>query len=249
MQRWNDQMKIGILGISPGAGAGFLCVCLAKALVAAGGGKGRAGAAATAAVLELGNGGLYERLAMDKRFAEGGYFDFHGAAAADRSVRGRGNWSGGINWMLRNDAIELDLCQRMRLLHNAEGDFVFCRLSGVPEEELRRLLPEMDRVVAVVDPLPSALLQGYGQLCELRGSELPVTYVVNKMNAGVDRRQLHAFLNLGRPLEVLMLPAEVLYAAEYAGRTVYDLPNGRAALEPGCAAVLETLLGRRPGKS
>lgn len=249
MQRWNDQMKIGILGISPGAGAGFLCVCLAKALVAAGGGKGRAGAAATAAVLELGNGGLYERLAMDKRFAEGGYFDFHGAAAADRSVRGRGNWSGGINWMLRNDAIELDLYRRMRLLHNAEGDVVFCRMSGVPEEEVRRLLPEMDRIVAVVDPLPSALLQGYGKLCELRATERPVTYVVNKMNAGVDRRQLLGFLNLGRPLEIPALPAEVAYAAEYAGRTVYDLPKGRAALEPGCAALLEALLGRRPGQA
>ena len=112
---------------------------------------------------------------------------------------------------------------------------------------LREVAVPVDRVVAVVDPLPSALLQGYGQLCELRSSELPVTYVVNKMNAGVDRRQLHAFLNLGRPLEVPMLPTEVLYAAEYAGRTVFDLPNGRSALEPACAAILEGLLGRRPG--
>ena len=50
------------------------------------------------AVLELGKGGLFDSLGMDKLFA-GRIFSFHNAAANDRSIRGRRNELGGINWL------------------------------------------------------------------------------------------------------------------------------------------------------
>jgi len=138
---------------------------------------------------------LYDSLAMDKRLPAGRYFSFHHTVAVDRSIRGRANLVDGVNWMLVDGREpELDLYRRLRLVHNAEGELVFCRLSGVPEAELWKLLPEMDRILVVIDPLPSSMLAGYERLCQLRTEGSPITYIVNKYNDGVDRRELLQFL-------------------------------------------------------
>ena len=235
MDQWIDRMRVGVLGLTPGAGAGFLCSCLARAAVLE--------RKLRPAVLELGRGGLYDSLAMDKRLPAGRYFSFHHTVAVDRSIRGRANLVDGVNWMLVDGREpELDLYRRLRLVHNAEGELVFCRLSGVPEAELWKLLPEMDRILVVIDPLPSSMLAGYERLCQLRTEGSPITYIVNKYNDGVDRRELLQFLNINKPVSIPMVPPEAVYGAEYACRTVYDMPQARKLLQSPCGEILAQLL-------
>ena len=230
-----DRMRIGVLGLTPGAGAGFLCSCLARAAFLE--------RNLRPAVLELGCAGLYDSLAMDKRLPAGRYFSFHHTVASDRSIRGRSNLVDGVNWMLVDgQEAELDLYQRLRLVHNAEGELVFCRLSGVPEAELWKLMPEMDRILAVIDPLPSSMLAGYERLCELRTDGSPITYIVNKYNDGVDRRELLQFLNVSKPIFVPMVAPEAVYGAEYACRTVYDMAPAKKVLQAPCREILSVLL-------
>lgn len=230
-----DRMRVGVLGLTPGAGAGFLCSNLARAAILE--------RDLRPAVLELGSGGLYDSLAMDKRLPAGRYFSFHHTVAADRSIRGRSNLVDGVNWMLVDGKEpELDLFRRLRLVHNAEGEMVFCRLSGVPEAELWKLLPEMDRILVVIDPLPSAMLAGYEKLCELRTEGTPITYIVNKYNDGVDRRELLQFLNVSKPIYVPMVAPEAVYGAEYACRTVYDMAQAKKLLQTPFKEILSLLL-------
>lgn len=66
---------------------------------------------------------------------------------------------------------------------------------------LNRVLSLMDTVICVVDPAPSALLAGEQRLkiikqYEHRGGKC--VYLVNKMSAGVDKRELYGFLGISR---------------------------------------------------
>jgi hypothetical protein len=58
-----DKLKVGVTGISPGAGASFLAGCLARFLANTG--------KHSPAVVELGRGSLFDSYGMERRFAEG----------------------------------------------------------------------------------------------------------------------------------------------------------------------------------
>jgi hypothetical protein len=81
----------------------------------------------------------------------------------------------------------------------------------------------MHRVICVIDPLPSRLLAGAATMDLVRAAEaggIPVTWVVNKMNPGVNMREVLRFISIKDPVFIPALPAEKLYAAEYACRTL-----------------------------
>lgn len=213
-----DRMKIGFLGLSGGAGTGFLSSVLARVLAEKGGYR--------PAVLELGSGGLYDSLGMDRRFSERHYFSFHKAVSQDKSIRGRNNESDGVNWALiptGETADSLDLYRRIRLINNVSGDVILCRLAGLPEKDFWNVLREMDRIVLIIDPLPSKMLPGYELLCSLRISHFPVIYTVNKFNGGVYRRELLDYLKIKKLHYIPLISQEAIYGAEYTCRTAYDM--------------------------
>lgn len=226
MEALIDRLKIGIIGLSTGAGSGFLATSIARALVDQQIGY-------HPAVLELGNGGLFDSLGMDKLFYNKNFFSFHQAVACDKSIRGRRNELDGINWALLpsgENAGFLDLYRKIRLLNNVSGDVILCRLSGVEGEDLWRLMWEMDRVLVVIDPLPSKMLNGYNFLCKLRVSELSALYVVNKYNKGVNRRELLDYIKLKGVSFLPMVDQVAIYGAEYNCRTVYDMPIAKKVM-------------------
>ena len=187
-----DRIKIGVLGLSPGAGAGFVASNLARYLAEQDG--------LHPAVTELGQGGLYDSLGMDKHFAGREFFSFHQAAFLNRSLRGRKNEYLGVNWVLmppKTSGRELTVSQRIRIAGNSAGDPVLYRLTGVPREELRELFWEMDRLILVIDPLPSKILTEYRFLCELRKEDIPFFCVINKWNEGIDRKELSSICGCG----------------------------------------------------
>ena len=226
MERLIDRTKIGVLGLSDEAGCGFLCASLARGLAEQGGYH--------PAVLELGTGGLYDRLGLAKRFAGRSFFDFWNAIANDRSIRGHSNELNGVNWMVRipgEPVNSMDLLRTIRWINHALGDVILCKLSGLERENLWKLLYEMDRVIVVVDPLPSSLLSGYQLLCDLRNAGLPITYVVNKYNGGIDRKQVIQFLQVQKLNYMPLIPLEAIYRAEYTCQILYDLPEVKGLLE------------------
>jgi hypothetical protein len=221
-----DRTKIGVVGLGTGAGTGFVSTCLGRAM--ADGGDFHP------AVIELGRGGLYDSLGMDKRFAGKQFFPFCKAVSQEQSIRGKSNGQDGVNWMLLppgESCSSLDLYRKLRLINNALGDMVICRLAGLEGEHLWRLLWEMDRVLVVIDPLPSSLMAAHDFLCELRVSGLPLTYIINKYNGGVNRRELMDFLKIKQISFLPMVEPEEVYRAEYTCHTVYDMPLAKGKLK------------------
>lgn len=221
-----DRYKIGVVGLSPGAGAGFISVFLARALAETG--------VYQPVVLETGGYGLYDILGMDKHFAGREYFRFFDAVRNDKSIRGKSNELYGVNWILRSPEesdTKMDLLELIRMMNHASGDMIICKISCIRGEELWKLLADMDKVLVVIDPLPSKMLAGHKLLCKFRTAGLPVIYSVNKMNGGVSRRELLGYLKQKKLIYFPMLDQETVYGAEYSCRPAYDMPFVKSALK------------------
>jgi len=249
--------KIGICSAAPGAGAKFTAAALACYLAAA--------EKKDPAVLELGEPGLYDCLGMDKRFAGRRFYPRGGPAnraagvnwqlltpapaAEPRAPRGRfaegaasefaGRAPGG--GPMAESAAER-LHRNLRILDRTEGDVVLCLLNGLPEEEKKLFFREMDRLLCVIDPLPSALLQSYDFLQSMSRLQPEPVFLVNKMNPGVRRRELLQSLGGREPLFLPLLPAEELYRAQYACRCPYEQPAAARRLRPALSRLYAQLL-------
>ncbi len=232
-----DRLKIGVIALAPGAGAGFVSACLAGAFAETG--------RHHPAVLEIGEGRLYDSLALDKHFAGKDYFRFFKAVSDGKSIRGRSNELYGVNWIVRSPAeegISLDLLKTMRMVNHVLGDVILCKIADMGEEELWRLLWEMDRILVVIDPLPSKMLAGYHRLCALRASGLPILYLVNKMNGGVSRRELLDYLNLKNLYYLPAIETEIIYSSEYSCRFVYNDASVKSGMEKPMKDLMQALL-------
>ena len=233
--------RIGILSASSGAGSRFFAANFACFLAE----EGR-----RPAVLELAEPGLYDALGMDKRFAGRSFFPQGGPP----------NPAAGVNWSLivpdghpgaegsppaaadRGDADELGrFYGRLRLIDHVEGDAVLCLLNGLPERETELYLRDMDASFLIVDPLPSRLLSRGNGLKRPSGEEKAPVPIVNKMNGGVKKHELAAFLGVRTPLEVPLIPAEEIYRAEYACRVPYETKAVRDALRPAFRRIAREL--------
>ena len=248
-----DARKIGVVGACAGAGVTTVVFAFAEYLAA----TQRKEAGMPVGVLELREnadapaGCPYDKLGADRHFAGRDYIRFHRLAAEGSPCGGLFNISGGVNWALRPPAAAgepgdaLSVPALLRLADQAPGDPLICDIaSSAGGETLSELLAGMDRIICVVDPLPSRLLASAERIGRVRAAEArgnPVFWVVNKMNAGVNRRELFRFLALKDPVFLPALPAETLYAAEYACRSVATEPSFAAAL----AEISVCLFGER----
>lgn len=223
-----DKLKVGVVGISAGAGVSFLTGCLARYLANTG--------RHSPSVVELGSGSLYDSYGMDKHFAGRPWFRFYEALAENRSIRGARNMDEGINWILRSPdegKINLAFEQKLRLVSHAVGDVILCDLSGEAEPDYE-LLRSLDQLIAVIDPMPSKILAGYPILCNLKMLDTEkegMIFVINKMNRGVNRRQMLDFLKIKKPVFFPLAGPEHVYTAEYNCKIPYTLSEIKNALQ------------------
>ncbi|MDR1815953.1 MAG: hypothetical protein LBR00_04635 [Clostridiales Family XIII bacterium] len=197
--------------------------------------------AETITVLELAAAGdapagyPFDKLGCDRRFAGRGFASYYRLAKDGKPLGGAPlNLSGGVNWALRVPG-ETDThpgtAGLVRLLHAVPGDLVLCDVSAAllaaDRRTARDILSALDRILCVVDPLPSRLLASAPIVEEVRAAEargIPVSWAVNKMNAGVNVRELTRFLALKAPVFLPALPPETVTAAEYACQTLAKEP-------------------------
>ena len=222
-----EKLKIGVVGISEHAGASFMTGCFARYLANT--------RKHSPAVIELGRGSLFDSYGMDKRFAGRQYFNFYKAVENNQSIRGMKNTDEGVNWILRSpeeDKIKLTFEQKLRLESHAKGDVILCDLSGDREQEFE-LLQSMDQIIAVIDPLPSKMFEGFWLLRNLKAMEADrgeIIYVINKYNRGVNRRQMLDFLKIRKPVFIPLVSTESIYTAEYNCKIPYAMSEVKNAL-------------------
>lgn len=247
-----ERYKIGIIGISADSGVSFLTTALAAYFAEQ--------KKITPVVLELGKGSLYHSLGMERHFSGRSFKSVFEAERDQENVKNIWNLYKGINWALQTP---LDLqknygfLEKFRLIHNIAGDLLFCDFSGcqvgrmeqdkIENEVLQcdstwQLLREMNKILLVVDPLPSKLLVGGEQLARYRLSRLPITFVVNKDNKGVQHKELNNYLQIKDAVWIPYLEPQLLYEAEYSCIEPYGIEKIKKALwEPLCK--IEKILG------
>ncbi|MCL1808969.1 MAG: hypothetical protein FWG42_04265 [Clostridiales bacterium] len=222
-----EKQKIGVVGMSSGAGATFVATTLAKMLshkdnrkvtfLEICGSTGKAGAL------------TYDAIGFDKRFKTREFVRFYSEVKKGNNIRGRSNPDEQINWGLITpedvkDEIELSPLEMMRLVNNISGDLIVCDMAAGGNAE--DYLIDMDYVIFVIDPMPSGMIAGYPFLREVRRLEFrgkKVIWVLNKSNTGINKRDLQNFLKLKEHYKLPLMPAEHFYSAQYNCRIPYEM--------------------------
>ncbi|HCU08494.1 MAG TPA: hypothetical protein DF480_05990 [Clostridiales bacterium] len=238
-----ENRKIAITG--PGRGSG---VSLTAGLLAA---WIRHHAPSEAVALaELGTAYFYEAYGVEKRFIHRDFHSFYQLMAQKRNIKNVSNTEEGINWVLHcpQDSFEQQIewvpcvSDMLRLIHNISGTLCLFDCSGVPSTVLWEVLPEMDAVICVLDPLPSSLIPATADIERMRLAVPDTVWMVNKMNRGVHKGELKRFLGNVEWVEMPCLPLEDLYRAQYNCVLPYSVLPVRQKTEESLKA-LWTQLG------
>ena len=242
------KIRLGFVGLSAGAGATTICFAASEYLaerVKERKARFKPGFNQTVleiAMLELDMrteapaGRPYDKIGIDRRFAGRDFVSFYRLAAEGKPLHGVRNIYGGINWALRvpgETGPVPDPAVIHRLISNTWGDIILCDisapgiLSGAGQHKgrdaLLAILVDLDHIICVFDPLPSRLLASVqaAEACRAASaSGIPVTYLLNKLNAGVNLREVTRFTGIKDFLAFPAVPAEAVYTAEYACRSL-----------------------------
>ncbi len=227
-------VRIGVAAPCADCGASFVSLLIAQQAAAAG---------ADVALCEPAGHYFYAALGMEKRFAARGFEPLLAAMDSKRPLRGLRNVELGINWLLRapGESRELSSAELFRLIALPPGAMCVFDMSGLGRDVLCDALAEMDKVVLVIDPLPSRLLGSYAETERLRLSFPDAVVVVNRMNRGVHKSELKRFLGAKAPVEIQALPADSIYRAEYNCVPPLSDAANKKLLAAGCRELMERL--------
>lgn len=164
---------------------------------------------------------FYDAVAMEQRFTNRRFTDFYALIHQEEKLTGKKNMDSGINWILPtpydwDSGFALDAAQRNRLVLNVRDETVIFDLET--HKDWDGFLQDMDQVVVVIDPMPSALIRASGRFSFLKRLELagtPMTWIVNRMNSGVHRRQVTGYLKNRSPLWLEQMDSALIYADEF----------------------------------
>jgi hypothetical protein len=236
--------KIGIIGLGPGCGVTSIGTTLAK--IASKEEK------AKIQYLEIRSPNrdkplIFDALGMDKRFLNRKFIDYYKEVKAGNHIGHLSNKDEGIGWALvtkENVAKKtvLSTRQKIHLINNLDYDILICDLELGNEpwseiEEEKALLLEMNRLILVIDALPSKLLGNYPLLQWVKGlaeKDLPVFYIVNKYNKGVQKRDFFDYIKLRPDHFITFLPAEDFYTCEYNCQLPHRIKDLRESLSDFC---------------
>ncbi|MBQ2042219.1 MAG: hypothetical protein II485_03450, partial [Firmicutes bacterium] len=171
---------------------------------------------------------FFHALDVPRRFPSGFLF-YEDLLRDKKSLLSVRNMYGGLDLLLRRPDAG-GLVSPMAVCRLPEDAAVF-DLSGADDAYLDEVLPEMDEVMLVVDPLPGRLLLGEERLRRVLMEYPDARIIVNKMNAGVHRAELRRFLGNARTTEIPFIDPPLIYRAEYSCVLPAELPAVRRALE------------------
>ena len=247
-QKAAGRVKIGFVGLAAGAGATTLCFAAAEYLASVF--SKQADRSVTMLEIDLRTeapaGRPYDKIGIDRRFAGRDFVSLYRLAAEGKPLHRVKNIDGGISWALRipgEHGPAPDPTTMHRLMNNAAGNIVLCDISAqgilnssgpvMNREALKALLADLDHIICIFDPLPSRLLASVSAAEVCRAAEtdgVPVTWVFNKLNAGVNLREATRFTGIKDYTRFPAVSAEAAYSAEYACRSLASDPEIKAAL-------------------
>ena len=164
---------------------------------------------------------LYDQVAMDKRFAHRTFDDTYGHLTEGRPLRRNQNKEAGVLWRLPvpdncRDQLSLGPQQKARLIGTGREEVCIFDLEA--DYSWDDYLMDMDAIFVIVDPLPSKLIRSRKRYRVLKKMELAgckVIWIVNKMNDGVDKKQVKNYLKSDYILWLEAFDSRIIYEDEY----------------------------------
>ena len=216
---------VAVCSPAPGSGVTLTAAALACALAEEG----------SAAFAEAGTPYLFDAFGFAKKFLLSGFTDYYRAFRDGQPFRGPENLWHGVNWAVRPGRVtqgdELPGAKDiLRFADRLPGVHTVLDCSGLEEHVLDEVLTGADRIVLVVDPLPGKLIPSSVRLQRMKYAFPGAVLAVNRMNRGIHRGELDAYLGTRDYLCLPDLGAETVYKAEYACVFPWDLPEGKKFL-------------------
>lgn len=227
-----EQLNIGVTGLGRSVGTTFVASSLAFYFAE----KGNSVTFCQCLTPSAGHKLLYDSVAMGQRFAGRQFHEVYRLLWEGKPIRGKKNMEKGINWLLPGpwsweNGADLDQSMRARLIGSARGDV--CVFDLAAEKEWDRFLADMDRLLIVVDPMPSKMIRHSRRFTMLKGLELSgvaADWLVNRAGSGISRRQVTAYLKNNKLLWLPELPGELFYSDEFACRFSWENKEIRSKL-------------------
>jgi Flp pilus assembly CpaE family ATPase len=229
-----EKQKIGVAGMSRGAGTTLVAVSLAKLLAAMEKRK--------VTYLEVcdkaceKNSLVYDSIGFDKRFKTREFVRYYREIKEGRNIRQKVNQDELINWGLITpedvkEGIKTAPVDIVRLINNIPGDLIVCDIADCTDTA--DYLVDMDYIIFVIDPMPSAMIGGYPLMRGVKRMECKgkkVIWVINKYNHGINKRDMQVFLELKAFYRIPFIRAENFYTAEYNCKIPYTIQDIREGL-------------------
>lgn len=215
-----EQYRIGVTGLGQSTGTTFVATALAFYFRD----QGRQ-VSFTECLNPAARGTLFfDQVAMDKRFSHRAFDDIYGRLAEDGPALRRQNKEAGIIWRLATpencrERLTLTMVQRARLIGTGREEV--CIFDVEADYSWDDYLADMDVVFVVADPLPSKLIgsrERYRRLKKLELAGCRIIWIVNKMNPGVDKKQVRNYLKSNHLLWMEMVNPGSIYEDEYRCR-------------------------------
>ena len=238
-----QRIKIGVVPACQGAGATFVSTSIAKLLSETD--RFKVSYVEVAKEKEAGNKMIYDSLGMDKKFVGRRFTDFYSRALEGEPSRGLTNIDEGVNWILQTPgkkSKKLGSLENLKIINNAPGDVIVCDFSL--HMEMMELLTDMDVLIVVIDPMPSALIGGFEMLSLCKSLEekgKKVCWIVNKYNDGVNKREMLKYIKIRELFYLPLIPTEELYMAEYNCMLPVSARRVRSHLEAPINKIIESI--------
>ena len=188
---------------------------------------------------ELGEPYVFDAYGMARTFCLSGFTDYRKLYREGETFKSPQNLWRGINWAVSPGScpdpdaglpVRLETGEALRFAERLPGEFSVLDCSGLEGPELERILSGCDRIYLVVDPLPGKLIPSTPRLQRLRYAFPGAVLGVNRMNEGIHRKDLDAYLGTTDYLALPDIGAKAIYRAEYACALPWDLPEGKKFL-------------------
>ena len=226
-QGFSRQLNIGVTGLGRSVGTTFVGTALAFYLRDQGKEVSFCQCLTPSKASQL----LYDEVSMEQRFLRRNFCDVYEIIRKGMTlngVKGKGgrvNIEEGISWILPVSDSKEDLTesQQARLLTIPRGEV--CIFDFEADYQWNSLLVDMDVIIVVVDPLPSKMIHDKERFRFLKKLEMagcPVIWVVNRVNDGVNMRQVKGYLKTNQIVQIPAFSVASMYRCEYSCRFPWE---------------------------
>ena len=190
---------------------------------------------------------IYDSIGIGKRFSNREFAPFYTLVKKRKYIRGIKNMDAGVNWALMTSyesktGSALTALEEARLINNIYGDVIICDMGS--EIKISRL-DEMDKIICVVDPMPSRLIGSrvvYQNLKEEEHKGKEIIWIINKANGGINKKCFREYIKIKKPITIPLIRPEHFYTAEYNCRIPFEQREIKSKVRPQFEEIVKHII-------